>query len=305
MKTFSFKYGILAVLALSGVLLTSCSSDNDDDEESGKTKDEQPISLSVVEGDGTTTLAEGTTIGVFVYDNNAGAFTNSNVLVTAGEDGVSNGAPTLSSSGNYTLYAYSPFQTDWTDITSVQHRFDVRSDQSGDGYAASDLLIASGRYGENMSLTFQHVMARIVVQVTDLTGKHDLRLGSARNSTDSSFIAFRSMLTSVMFGLPGGVASTLPDAVSDIVPNIIQQTVNRVTVAAIVAPQSKSQADDFIHLSIDGVELNYNPLTGTQQLEGGKTYVYRLAMTEDELVPDGSYVTDWVNSGNETILQGE
>lgn len=163
-------------LMFAATVLSSCSSD-DMDELVQKQQEEKVISLisSVRTTRGTseqqtTALAEGIHVGAFGLsegntitngDNNEYAAGSDGALTTTSED--------MKCPGSATIYAYAPFQSGWG--LTADNSFSVSTDQSGDGYLASDLLWATASTSETTaSLTFAHKLARVCITVTNNTG---------------------------------------------------------------------------------------------------------------------------------------
>ncbi len=79
-----------------------------------------------------------------------------------------------------TLFAYYPYQAGATHPTE----FSVQTDQSGDNYKASDLLIGfktGVKPEKKVDLTFKHKMTRVIIRVTNGSGSDitEIRIGGA------------------------------------------------------------------------------------------------------------------------------
>ena len=178
--------------AAAGMALSACSKSNDyvyvdDDDEPDK------ATVSVVAEDGTVSLlVPQSTIGLFVIDE-GGNVTYREVVVDAnGKIVLPEGADASS------LILYSPCQAEWgRDALYTPQRFQVQENQSTEkGYQASDLLVAvrgtsAGTRSSDISLSFRHMMARMVIHIVDEVGSTDfssvsMRLLGMNNSVDVS-----------------------------------------------------------------------------------------------------------------------
>ena len=255
--------------------------------------------LRVVDGGQATTLPTGATVGVFGNDA-SGASRFANEMLVSGQNGEVYGQVTLPAATQMSLYAYSPYNADWNAVMTVPQRFEVKADQSNlAGYTVSDLMMATGQATNGRaSMNLRHMMSRIVVHVTDHSGKYDM--------SRQASVTLADMANTVTFQLPDGIKETLSTSVITIKPQTVNANYGRLTISAIVAPQTKQAGDKFMSVTIDGSEIPYTAPEGlATQLESGKTYIYKLLLTDSGMVPDGSYVTNWEDEGTETILQGE
>ena len=283
------------LMMLSALLVVSCSEDSGDKESEDN---EVNFSLSVTDDNGSGSLSEGSSVGLFVYDESTSSYVLSNGVTIVGSSGSLMGAPTLSTGHQYTIYAYSPYRAEWNDIVDVSHRFDVKTDQSQKAsYESSDLIITKTTISNNQAnVDFQHLMTKVVVHVTDQTGTVDM------SRADKEYLVLNDMTTSVMFNLKEGIKSVFQDETSDIRMLSLDQSNRRISATAIVAPQVKNEGNCMFKLYVDGKYFRQYPLTSTEQLQSGKTYIYRMILTEGGLVIDNTQITGWVNSGQEIKL---
>lgn len=282
-------------MMLSALLVVSCSEDSGDKESDNN---EVEFSLSVTDENGSGNLSEGSSVGLFVYDQSTSSYVVSNGATIVGSGGSLMGAPTLSAGHQYTIYAYSPYRAEWNDIVDTSHRFDVETDQSQKAsYESSDLIITKTTINDNQAkVDFQHLLTKIVVHVTDQTGTIDV------SSSGQTYLVLNDMATSVMFNLEEGVKSVIQDETSDVRMFTLDQSKRRISAAAIVAPQEKGEGDSLFKLYVAGKYFRQYPLAATEQLLSGKTYIYRMTLTEGGLIIDNTQITDWVNSGQEINL---
>lgn len=279
--------------AAAGMALSACSKSNDyvyvdDDDEPDK------ATVSVVAEDGTVSLlVPQSTIGLFVIDE-GGNVTYREVVVDAnGKIVLPEGADASS------LILYSPCQAEWgRDALYTPQRFQVQENQSTEkGYQASDLLVAvrgtsAGTRSSDISLSFRHMMARMVIHIVDEVG-----------STDFSSVSMRllGMNNSVDVSLATQSVSTVPESVADIGMLAYAETDRRLSLCAIVAPQTREPTDNFIEFSHYGSHRLYG-IPQTAELQAGMTYTYQMRLTESGLIPDGTFISNWDDDGSDAYF---
>lgn len=281
---------ILAAL----LLATSCSSgDNGGEEDYG----EVSFVLTTTDDGTTSSPAEGTSVGLYVYDENTSSFVSANGLAMVGNNGALMGAPSLPANGRYTVYAYIPYHSEWGEAVTTPQRFEVYSDQSKQSnYDASDLTVSKSTVsGGQTTMDFQHLMANVVVHITDQTGTNNLE-GS------NTHVVMKEMATAVMLTLKDGVVSTDDSQKSDIQMLTLDQTTRRISASAIVVPQEKKGGTTLFTLYLDGQQYLQFSLDESENLQSGKSYIYRLLLTEEGLVVDSTQITDWLADAEESIL---
>lgn len=238
-----------------------------------------------------TQIVKGQQIGVTITGAKA---EHKNVAWTAGEDGDLNntGTPIYWSNGEATIYAYHPYNANWT---GENHTFTVATDQSTDnGYLNSDLLWAKNtgtKSQETVELTFTHKLAKINValssdDITDLSG--------ATISICGTNIATNINL------LTGELAATSSN-VQDI--NVGTTTSSTKAASAIIIPQTVTSGTQFIRVKHSNKTFFYT-LTADKPFEAGKAYNYNLKVKESlvELTLMSNSVTDWKN---EEVIESE
>lgn len=177
------------------------------------------------------------------------------------------------------ITAYHPFNAEWTDLTA-NYTFNVATDQSGEGYADSDLLYATQTANSTAlttNLVFSHKLAKIGVSLT-VTDGSDL-------STAEISITNTSTEATVNLGNNGVVTST-GNSVSTI------KAGEGSTAAAIIVPQTLTAGTKLISVSFNGLTYSYS-LPAEKNFEAGKSYLFRLRINNKELTLDGSEVNDW------------
>ena len=255
----------------------------------------QIASVNITQEDGTTEeLKTGSTIGIYVIDGN-GAVS----LVTATVDANGNiQLPPEAFDGR--VIAYSPVQPGWnTGTFNGTPLFEVQPDQSIQAdYDASDLMIGTATMttaatrSASMELSLKHMLARVMVNVVDETGSLD---------TENTSMRLLRMAGSVYVSLSAMKVTTVENSSLDIDMLPYSMTDRRITMIAIVAPQTIQEGADLFEFSMAGSHRKAT-MTSTETLEGGKTFVFQMRYTDEGLVPDGSYVADWEVDDNDIDL---
>lgn len=289
------KYYIFTLLLSALCLTTACS----DDDGNGAEGNVVSLSWSVADANGLTSLTEGMELGIFLHNVTAGDTLFYNGRSVIGRNGEPNGLPTLYTDSTYTLHVVHPYLPALTDITATQ-TFAVAEDQStATAFDNSDLITGSTTIdGTAAQMQLNHLLARVIVHVTDLTGRNDL----LHIDSLTSHATLSNMATTVTFSLQDGLQNVL-DRRTDITMWLGNRTDYRLSAMAIVPPQQLTEGQSIFSLSFNGREVQGCVIPATTY-ESGKTYVYKLNLTNDGLIPDGTYVTGWTG-GNGGELQGE
>jgi len=275
---------------LLGLLLTcaSCSDPkefvyNDDDYNT-----EEKVIVNVTDPNGEEeTITAGTKMAAYVMGDDG---TYKLVEVVIGKDG-SFVLPTSTQQ----IIAYSPIQEEWgMGAMTEPQLFSVLSDQTTEeNYEESDLMI--GTLGLMRSTTknmqFTHMLAKIVIHIMDETGANDF---------EQCGITLRDMNNTVLVDLSKQTVTTVEDAVADIKMLPYSVTDHRISLRAIVAPQTKQAGNQFIVFTNDGHGIRYS-IPQDAVLQGGKTYSFSMRLTESGLVFDGSSISDWKDEGEYAI----
>ena len=263
---------------MSVMALTSCSSKEDewvDDE----IDEPNVVTISIADDGSSANLPAGSNIGLFVIGDD-GNISVSNQKIVLGTGGSAT-LPDAALTGH--VIAYSPYQEGWINALSENTRFDVQDDQStAEGYQASDLLIGSGEAGQ---FSMKHMLARVVVHITDETGDVDMK---------EMNVLLLNKEGSVMTDLRNAKVETIADSERDIAMYPYEISDWRLSLEAIVAPQTIAGGDEFFEFSRNGrSQIFYIPQAAT--LEGGKTFIYHFRLTQAGVIFDGTTITNWRN----------
>lgn len=272
-------------------LLLICASCSDPKEfeyvdEDLSTEERVIINVTDPNGEGET-IPAGTKVAVYMMGEDG---TYQLVEVVVGKDG-SFVLPTAAQQ----VIAYSPQQDNWgMDALEEPQLFSVQSDQTTEeNYEESDFMI--GTLGQMRSTTqnmqFTHMLAKIVIHIMDETGANDF---------EQCGITLRDMRNTVWVDLSKQAVTTVEDAEADIKMQPYSVTDHRISLRAIVAPQTKLTGDKFIVFSNAGHGIRY-AIPQDAELQGGKTYSFSMRLTESGLVFDGSSISDWKNEGEYAI----
>lgn len=238
-----------------------------------------------------TLINNGQSVGVTITGASA---VHQNVEWTSDGSGnlTNTGAPIYykgTSEANIT--AYHPFNAEWTDLAAT-YTFNVAADQSGEGYANSDLLYATQAASSTAlttNLAFSHKMAKIGVSLTVSDGSD---LSAAEISITNTSTEATVNLSS------NGVATCTGNFVSSI------KAGEGGTAAAIIVPQTVGAGTKLISVSFNGSVYTYS-LPAEKNFEAGKSYLYRLRINNKELTLEGSEVNDWDKEETEGDMEKE
>lgn len=286
---------LLAVLVL---MLTACGSKEEYQWEDWSVA-ENVASVSVMSEDGSTeTLEPGTTMGVYIIDENGNV-----TWVIAEVDEFGNVIlPTEALSGQAVVYT--PVQPSWGAAAFTgTPKFYVESDQSDEGgYEASDLMIGtmssaadprgSTRAATNLHLTMKHMLAKVVIHVIDETGMMDFGLVSMQ---------LLGTHNCVNVSLSQQTVETVENSISDIDMLAYNSTDRRISMTAIVPSQTIGEGEEFFKIDMPG-NSRIGVLPTEVVLEADKTFVYQVRYTENGPVLESSFITNWEDDGSEAIL---
>lgn len=288
MKTNKFFY-LAAVAALS---LTACSSDDTmmDQEQGAKVPVQLKAQILDASTRAATNLNEGSlasgNVGVFLSGDYTKKYT-----YTAGTGG------TLTPSGDV---AYYPTDGSAIDIVAVYPEtsfsnaastteFTVAADQSTDGaYVASDLLWAKASGKKNtdgaVTMSFQHKMAKIIVDVT---------LGDGLSGAAIGNITLNNIKPSVDFTPSTGVVSEAKGTAGDI---IIGGDNN----AAVVPAQEIAANTQFLSIEVTGVGTAVYKFSSAKTLVAGNYYQLNITVNK-AAVTNATTIDAWSGSGTTNI----
>ena len=177
--------------------------------------------------------------------------------------------------------------TGGANATQLPTTWTVKTDQSSDGYAASDLLYAMSQkiaYSDrDRELTFKHLPAKVVINLTKGNGLTDENIRNATVSILSQAITSGKIdkSTGIMEQTATGTTAITPNNVSGTLPEGFQKSVQ-----AIVVPQQVAEKTKFIKVTIDeGTDAarDYYYTTKTvddANFECGKQYTYDITVTK-------------------------
>ena len=279
---------LLAMVAAMPVV-TACS---DDEGDGGGAGDAPRLTVVVAEGDGTSPLDEGQTLGMFMTGGDGASFVSATVTAGAGGQLMGADAITAAMQDGMTLAAFTPADL-WTAANYGQAvQFSVQTDQSAEAaYRASDLMMSplTAVSGGKAALVMEHKMTKVSVHVTDVTGLYDLTQAS---------MAMPSRLTTVDADLVQGTVTTVDGITADITCHSPGNSPYRASGQAVVAPGPVAAGAVLTSLAVDGETFTYSLPEGAEW-QGGKEYVYSMRLTSEGLVPYDSYVTDWKDNGED------
>lgn len=230
-------------------------------------------------------FANGTAISVQVTDEaTSGAVTYALATYTA--DGTGGLTPSAAqyypaSGSAVTIKAYHP--------ANATESFSVQTDQSGnDNYNASDLMWATPLTGvtstsDNHTLSFSHLMSKIVVTLAKGTGMEDAEINAATVTLGNS-----DLITSGTFSTTVG---TFTAAESGTGTYKIATNAGTTAHAAIVVPQSV--AGKLISVTIGNTTKSYT-IPASTTFAAGKVYAYTLTVSKTGLTVTSS-INDWTS----------
>lgn len=279
-----------ALAALLSLTIAACSSSEEYKWDMWDYEQQDAMPVSVMNENGTEDyLKAGSSLGIFVIGED-GRATWMTVVVDKDGNII---LPQAAQGGR--VIAYTPMQPGWgAEAFSTPQLFQVKADQSEQAdYDASELMIgtiATITRDTEVELQLRHMMAKAMIHVIDETGSLDGL---------STGMRLLGMEGTVSVSLPDMEVTTVEGARLDIDMLPYSFTDRRITMTAITAPQTRLQGEEFFEFTIEGGAHRRCTLTSDAALEGGKTFVYQMRYTEDGLVPDDSYITDWETDGSE------
>lgn len=177
--------------------------------------------------------------------------------------------------------------------------FSVATDQTDEGnYAVSDLCYSKtadyGRQSGRQTLTFKHVLSKIVVNLTTNTG-----------ATLPTAIKLQAKKTTTMtYPTGSGDCSVPAEATGDVATFTMGLTSDGTTSsgAIVIPPQTVSAGTSFISFTVDGIGPMYYPLPANTTFESGKRYTYNIKVNNTGITVTTD-VNDWgTKMANETVM---
>lgn len=211
-----------------------------------------------------TTINSSQKVGVTIIGASA---THNNQAWTTGPSGMlyndTNNAVYYRSNSEAQIYAYHPYNSQWNDITGQSYTFTVSADQSGSGYANSDLLWAIGtstRMNPKAELSFIHLLSKVIVKLTglegaDVSGADIYVCGTKMGAT------FKQGTVTVKSGTEGDIKAGTSTS---------QAT-------AIIIPQTIQQSAQIIRVDLNGYSYWLN-MPKSVAHKAGCTYTYNLTV---------------------------
>lgn len=292
----------LALVAALG--LASCSSD----EPAGVATDKGKItitSLGFTQSRSTNQnlqsvqIAQGVQVGVFVTDGTAFVENGDNNLLVA--DGAGQFVSTTDmywpAGKSASIYAYAPYNSEWTNGLSEAKSFTVQRDQStDDAYLASDLLYgtpASNPVAATESavpVKFAHKLAKIKVNIKS-DNPEELR---------GATLSLVNVCNTVTIDLSTGELGTATGSAEITAANYASDA-TEFGCAAVIAPQTLASATPFINIvKADGSAVTCK-LSAPMTLASGKVYTFTVTLGEVTKVEADSELDDWEEGDNSNV----
>ena len=289
------QYGLTTLLAGITMMLTACGSSEEYKWESWESTGNE-ASVSIQSENGTSEpLEPGTTLGVYVV-NEDGTVTWVNATVDQYGNVI---LPPEALTGK--TIVYTPVQPGWgLAAFSSTPSFYVKPDQSDEeGYEDSDLMIGTAtasaaaraftRASTSVNITLKHMMAKVIINIVDDTGMMDFR---------SASMSLLHMKNGVTVSLPEQSVTTIENSISDIEMQAYNITDRRLSLRAIVAPQTKAVGEELFELIVPG-SRRLCVLPSEAVMTAEQAYVYQVRYTEDGPVLESSYITNWDSAEEE------
>lgn len=290
-KSTSIQKALVAflILLILPAIFTSCEKE---DEEANSVDEASVLTVSVAEGDETVALSEGTVVDLFAIEGSESIVAQTAATVVQHGQLTGTDAITAVMKDGIQLTGYTPSGL-WTlDTYNQPQEFTVSADQSTvENYEAADLKMAPLTAVANgkVALVMNHVMTKVCVHITDVTGNYDLsKVG----------MVMSGLHTSVTADLVQHTVSTREDKTGDIIPYSSNNTPYRATATAVVAPGQVAAGNVLIRVSVNGETFTYN-LPENADWQAGMENVYSIRLTNEGLVPYGNYVTEWGEGEND------
>lgn len=269
--------------------LTACGDDGGDGGAQGGTG--SGLTLMAMSGDSLTAMPSGRELALFVFGGDDTSVVSARV--TTGYDGTitDGGAALLPLSAGTSVCGYIPYMPQWAGLGLEEPvEFSVAADQSGyEAHCACDLMVApqTDIAGGRATLVFRHVMAKVTVHVTDVTGRYDLSGATMR-------MAARP--TGVTLSLLTGAASVIEATEADLTAYMLGNNAYRASGEFILPACTVAAGGRLITLYVGGEEFTYS---ASEELtwRSGYEYIYRMRLTDEGLVPYESTVDDWEDGG--------
>lgn len=230
-----------------------------------------------------TQFVSGKTIMVEAYEKDATtAYTSGNY--TTGTSGSMTGTLYYpASQKNIDICAYYP-----SAVTSSSTTFGpISTAQTTDAnYQSSDLMYATKltdkAKGSTHELTFNHAMAKIVVNLTAGNGVTESNITS-----NVSAVKINNTITSATIS-KGQVTGTSGSTKAD-----IDITDSKTSNCGIIVPQKLTAGTTFITVTYNSTNLTYAIPTGDKTFEAGKVYTYTFTVSATAISLKSLSITNW------------
>ena len=266
----------VVVSILSCIVLPSCGNENFDTTSCLEIKLKsciQPTSRGVDLNQQATELAEGQYVGVTILN---ALSEHNHVKWMVGSEGVleNTGSNVQWGESSVTVYAYQPYQRDWSGTNSWEN-FSVQTDQSTTvGYLDSDLLWSTQTanfIGEPIELVFSHKLSKINITISsdDIA---DLSNATIRVCHSNLAVQFNPQT--------GQLKEASMVSISDIKASVT--TAESKTASCIIVPQEIKQGTAFIQ--VDHADKTYQyKLKNDITFQEGKLYHFVLLIKDGKM----------------------
>lgn len=185
------------------------------------------------------------------------------------------------------IYAYHPYNAEWTDVMNTSYTFSVATDQSGDGYTQSDLLWSTATRPADYNmvvLNFAHKLAKIIVKLT------------SSDISDLTGARFYICNTYTSVGFQGGSLGDLGETQHEIFVGEMDATGKA---CAVIVPQEMKMNQLFMRVVI-GEKVYAYRMPEDKEFKSGYSYNYNLDVTNREAtlgsttsIPGFAQETEW------------
>ncbi|MDE7408828.1 MAG: fimbrillin family protein [Muribaculaceae bacterium] len=236
-----------------------------------------------------TSFEQGDAVGLYVAEVDApleiaGNLVNNERLVFSGTDWTA-GRRLFWDQGSYNVYAYYPRIDRVTSITDLP--FQVREDQTTDGYEASDLLYASSpgvtASADPVNLRFRHIMSKLTIRLIkgeDYEGEIPA----------DAVVYVHNTVTDATVDLAAGVATRDPKGSRR---TVTARHNGRANYSAIIVPQRLDNRVPLIEVIANGVSFLYE---SKFQFKPGMHHIVSLMMDknpEQVKIEIGGELSNW------------
>lgn len=277
----------LATMFAAAFTFTACSSD---DAESQTTQESGNIinftygpamTRTATDPQSGTSVSAGLNVGIFgVSSEGTTTMTNytNNKYVTADAgainlaSGSSNMTWPTTANATASIYAYAPYQENWT--VNTANSFAVLANQTTDAnYLASDLLYASAisqAQNTNVALSFSHKLSKVNITIKKATGSN-VTLNGATVKIKSTKLTTSLNPTTGVLGDASGDATDITAATiaSELTPGDDNSTA---TACAVIVPQTLAASKAFVEITTTDSKTLIGKLSEATTFASGQSY---------------------------------